>query len=623
MILVWGLIILGLRLLSLIPAVIDDDEAWNAASGAALKHPLEFYQRAVDNHPPGTAWFYFFVQKFSHHLAGPRLARLVLIGLMLLTAWILGEIAHDVSVAPFKKRASIITAFLFFLTCALPSPKNLSVTNEGLMLPLLSIAIGVWIQAIARNRKIKLSEQVVSGFLFAFAVLVKQTAVFFALPILVCMQILISRGLLRWKESLLWIGVAAAYLIIVVQGLGFGDFVYWNITYTAEVLARVRQNIFSQKKDFVVNTVVFAIILWPLLWPPFRKKAMESTYSKILWAWIFAAGAAVALGSGLFFHYYLLLLPPLCVFTGVLWAKSEGLRKHEWRWLGFFYVLSCGIAAIPMIQVFWGNDLFYYEKLAARIQALTRPQDSIFVWGGTASALALSQRNSSLKFVNSRFAAPPYSTPRSQAEFEAEFIATPPELFVDLHERGDNQFRVSTEVYPWLTRELADHYSRVSDPNLPWCEFYLRKASLEKTSPDFASLDFDSLNRRMAEVLKNDPTAVYETLRKNFLQLPEWDSTLRSWLSLETLCKSENCASPEELKLYSDLASAIRPQLDALDRHKSVPDHLSFEDFAGRLKAIYRTHHDAHPYAFEDPLWWASYAVVKMQPAVTGSVTAE
>ena len=85
---------LGVRFLSLIPSIIDDDEAWFSASAAALKHPFEFYQRALDNKPPGTVWFYEWVQGFEQGMQDPHLVRFVFILLMISTSFLKIGRAH-------------------------------------------------------------------------------------------------------------------------------------------------------------------------------------------------------------------------------------------------------------------------------------------------------------------------------------------------------------------------------------------------------------------------------------------------------------------------------------------------------------------------------------------------
>jgi len=618
MIFIWIFLILALRFFTLIPSVIDDDEAFYSASGAALHHPLEFYQRAIDNHPPGTAWFYFFVQKLTQHLsapiADPRLGRAVLIVLLGITAWILGEIASDLSGTSIKKRARFLTAIIFFMASALPSPKNLSVTNEGLMLPLLVIAIGIWLQAVVKNRRIKITEQLISGLLLVFAILVKQTAVFFALPIFICAQILISRKIMRFKESFIWILAALVFLIVVVQGMGAADFIYWNFTYPSEVLLKVRQDLFSSKQDLLVNTAIFAIVLWPLLLAPIRNM-IPRPIAAVLWAWIAAGVMAVLLGSGVFFHYYLLILPPLCIFAGAKFARAVRPSTFRFGWLGIFYTASCVLASIPLVGLFWGNDLFYYERLAAKIRTLTKPSQEIFVWGGNPTALALSQRNSSIKFVNSRFAAPPYVTPKLETEFQNDFLARPPYLFVDLHERGDNLFRLPTRIYPWLAQEVALHYSKVADPSLPWAKLYVRK-----TNPDelkLSPLDFTALNEKLIHVFTLQTQALWSVAQKNALEIRASDQMLKAWMSLETFCQNEVCDSKEALDLYSDLTQAITVRVNSVEKgEKFSIDSYSQQVFAARVTALYQHHHYEAPLALTHPVWWASYAIVKLQPAI-------
>ena len=83
-----------LRILSVFPLVIDDDEAWWSASALALKTPWEFYHKAIDNKPPGTVWFYW----LSGHLlpvgADPRIARAAYVTVTVFAAWLLSLMAR-------------------------------------------------------------------------------------------------------------------------------------------------------------------------------------------------------------------------------------------------------------------------------------------------------------------------------------------------------------------------------------------------------------------------------------------------------------------------------------------------------------------------------------------------
>ena len=67
-----------------------------------------------------------------------------------------------------------------------------------------------------------------------------------------------------------------------------------------------------------------------------------------------------------------------------------------------------------------------------------------------------------------------YATPDLAKIFEREFNESLPNIFVDLHERGDNRFRLPVDTYPWLRRALTSQFQVLNDPSLPWVTFYLR-----------------------------------------------------------------------------------------------------------------------------------------------------
>src|SRR5690349_8787224 len=87
-------LIATLRLFSLFPFIIDDDEAWWSASAHSLgRVPWEIYRRAVDDKPPGITWFYWICERILPDGGDPRLARAAYCLLTIAASGLLGWMA--------------------------------------------------------------------------------------------------------------------------------------------------------------------------------------------------------------------------------------------------------------------------------------------------------------------------------------------------------------------------------------------------------------------------------------------------------------------------------------------------------------------------------------------------
>jgi hypothetical protein len=180
-------------------------------------------------------------------------------------------------------------------------------------------------------------------------------------------------------------------------------------------------------------------------------------------------------------------------------------------------------------------------------------------------------------FPNSRFAAPPYATPESKAAFLAEFSAEKPELVLDLHERGDNQFNVPIAAFPELSMILANEYRSWSDPRLPWVRFLVRSDTPLASRlgplglcPSSTKGGYSQALLHLAEI--GQSVRVDKAFRERFLsEWPLWEISLRASFSEEW-------------------------RLTACENGKPGVSGNSWAE--------------------QGPMWWASLALVELQPVV-------
>jgi len=615
-----------LRCTSLLVPVLDDDEAWFSASARVLRSPFDFYLQAPDNKPPGTTWFFWLFQ------GNPILARAGFLALIVATALFLGWLAGRI--LGKARFFTWPTSLLFLLATAVPAPKLLAVTNEGLMLAPLCVSLGIWLVALQKQRPPRLIWSALSGLSLAGALLIKQTALFFLLPPLFAQGWFLYRKSLTRDVAISFALGLVGPLVIAVYLLHPALVLFWNFTYARSVLLIARESLFDEGKEFFLSILILSLGLAPIIWGSihtFRQKDLFQNVSSqarlFLILWLVSGGLAVAAGWGIFLHYFLLLLPPLCLCAGV----SVG-RKGLGYLIGV-YSMCCLFLLIPYSTALWGTDLFYYSNIATKIQAITQPDDKVFLWGGNAIPLPLSHRNFSTRFVTSRFAAPPYATPELEKTFEQEFTGSFPNVFVDLHERGDNRFRLPVDVYPWLRRALTARYQEVVDPALPWVTLYVRNGHTTgdcTVLPAVSNLRAQSLQRdserlrgKLATVFFSmDTRAIFRLLKwlgtSGDWQAPlQWDLLLRSWLSFQGTFMATD---PLKISLDQSVEELTHffQQLFLSDQPvNEIQWHTMMRDASEKVAAAFKQHGQGLPLALQSRAWWISFATVQLQPVAT------
>lgn len=613
----FALSIFALRILTLIPRVIDVDEAWFAASGAALASPFEFFTKALDNKPPGTVWYFWIVDKVLDAGTDPRFGRACALLGLAVAAWLTSLCV--------ERRKRWLAGAVFLMATALPSPKLLATTTEGLMLPLLCFVL--WMGSRGLGSKRRLSHAALTGLAFGLCLLLKQTAVFFV-PAFAYFLVSAAR-----RRHLSALGVIVACLacvlpvVFTLAKIGSSDFWYWTVVYPADTLSPTRQKLFDQTTELVTHTLVFSLVLWPLIAAlrPARWQSQPAAQRRWLAFWLAGGVATVLVGHGLFYHYYLFLVPPLVV---LYFSAPGGVARMRMgtRWLGAAYAAVCLLAAVPALGTLWGTDLNYYERLGRYIDGIVHPKDKIFVWSGNALALATSGRTFATRFVTARLAAPPYSNPKSESLFKSDFLTEPPALFVDLHERGDGRFNTPVSMLPWLASELAAHYHAFREPALPWATFYIRtdaasRALASKPGLAVSRFDFNSLYKHVYTVL-NEPFdgvswKTYEFTKRcvrRYGQAVALEELFRDWDGLRVLSELTN--EPDEVieKSYLDLRASCMAKPDQPPGSTDAADLSLARRTRQWLERQFAWRETPLPLSLESPTWWASFAMVKLQP---------
>ncbi|HEX7598240.1 MAG TPA: hypothetical protein VF518_08500, partial [Polyangia bacterium] len=198
--------------------------------------------------------------------------------------------------------------------------------------------------------------------------------------------------------------------------------------------------------------------------------------------WLCTSAFAVSAGGRFFGHYFHLVLAPLCLLSGprllALWSTRRHWRAalvllHALPALFFFALASFARPLAVTLDESQPNR----HDVAARMAALTSPDERVFVWGNSPQLYWLARRpmGSRFSFCNYMTGESP-GTPTETGQWNAEANQLPtawkmlfadlesrkPALFVDTAAAGWNGYdKFPVTRYPHLATYLHQHYRPV------------------------------------------------------------------------------------------------------------------------------------------------------------------
>ena len=197
--------------------------------------------------------------------------------------------------------------------------------------------------------------------------------------------------------------------------------------------------------------------------------------------WLVTSAFALAAGGRFFGHYFHLVLAPLCLLAAPVFDRLWDRGKHHRVILGTLCALpACAFFLLASVARPWALALDEteppYDEVATRIDALTGPDDRIFVWGNSPQLYVLARRpmGARFSFCNYLTGESP-GTPTETGEWNADRNQWPaawdmlfadlerrrPTLFVDAAAAGwDGYDKFPVARYPRLRAYLDSHYRR-------------------------------------------------------------------------------------------------------------------------------------------------------------------
>jgi hypothetical protein len=404
--------------------VYNSDEAYLATQAKMLNDGAHLYEDTVDRKPPVVPYLYAGVFRLTG-TDDIRPVRVLMILTNALTALLLAIEAER----RFRhRRAGVIAGLLFLGSVVAFQTKDAQVANfEVFMVPTMVAAVlFAW-----RDRPFA------SGVSLAVSTLTKQTAAITLIPLvwIVWRQRRTRRGS---GVALLAAGMAAP-LALAALAFGVQPFVHWvftsNETYlgVSGVVGFVMGVAFRETAGFVIaHVAVLVLAAWA-----WRRRRDDAD----LWLWLASGVIAVASGFRFFGHYFIQLLPPLCLLAT---RPLVGASKR----------LLAAVAIVMAVSAAWfipsafnaprGKTERTAADLAEYARANTAPGNRILVWGHLPEVYWQSDRPPATRFATTGFltglsggrpaerVGMQYATPEAWDDFEEDLRDHPPVLVFDL-----------------------------------------------------------------------------------------------------------------------------------------------------------------------------------------------
>ncbi len=393
-----------LRLPSLVhPQAIDDEAVYSLVGNAVAEggHP---YLDAVERKPPLLFWTYAAIIRTGGEYNWFFLHAVAL-------AWIVTTMAglYVLGRRLFNPITGLIAAFLYSLFQPWGPFLDLAFNGEVVMnLPI----VWAWAIGLGPSRSKLRLELLIAGALLCAGFLLKQPAAIAAVPLgLYLLSPAYRRGRgLTWRGGIIQAAIltggffgalGGVAIILRRQGL-LRETIYWTLT------NHTVTHIFWQKA--LLHTLAFAgacapLVLGALLSWRSRAEIWRGKEAErfALGALVVASAIGTAAGARFYPHYYIQLVPPLCLLAAPVFERlffsADRIR---------FLFLTPRLVALWLVLTFLGfNASHWYGEWYRRrhtesglyIRNHSHATDRIFVWGQAAPIYLDAQRRPACRYV--------------------------------------------------------------------------------------------------------------------------------------------------------------------------------------------------------------------------------
>jgi len=404
------------------------------------------YRDAFDHKPPLIYAIYaVMVKSFGHSIEAIRWPATIF---SLLTTGVFAGIAVAWLGIPFGLAATLLYAIFSGTPVITGSAAN---SEVFMVLPLL---LALWLFLKTEERK-NLKTFFLIGLLSGIAVMIKQVALF---NFLVFFIFLIRRDNRRWRfdwsaAGWLILGFVVVPMIFIIYFWRVGalldmwcDVVVINRQYLANVPGSCWQKalygfsvvgFIARNENFLIWVLGLSGLAVIVFQQPKRK-------SLLIVAWTLASLVGAA-WSGLFFgHYFIPVIPGLCLLTAYAWRVVQNQKSFWSRSLIWIISLILLLVVIPFQWPFYlkyspeeistcqyGTPSFALSwHVSKYLQAVMKPGDSLLVWSAQPELYFYLNKKSPTRYYN-------YlgwmASPTAKKEVSAAILAARPNYIVWTH----------------------------------------------------------------------------------------------------------------------------------------------------------------------------------------------
>lgn len=432
----WVLLIIATVVVTRLPALVisffGEDEATYSALGARIAEGAVPYAGAVDHKPPGISILYAVVYLVAgrYHLLAVRISLLAAVAA---TSLAIGRIAVVRRGDPGARIAGLVYAVI----STFGAPSDTQAANTELFAALPLALAGLAIAAGGARRLFA------AGALVAIAALLRYQSALVGAAFAVAVLVEGVRGRLPWRAiaarlAALATGFAAvaAAFALAMRALGaLDDYGFWGWGYNFLYMATLTPLEWAHNAAW--GTLVTAVWWIPLFC------IVRRPHGALEVAWLAAAIIGLFPGGRFFLHYYLAVLPPLCLGADALRIRRQALA-------------ATGLAVVASLALGFGwyryehrhaADHRAYRAVARAVVARTSSDERIFVWGDSPEIYHYADRVMSTRFAfcnyhtgrmwGSRYVdadaagTEAFIVPRAMDELLADLEAAPPALIID------------------------------------------------------------------------------------------------------------------------------------------------------------------------------------------------
>lgn len=474
----YALLLLFLSLILRAPSLhytfLDVDESQFAGFAHTLLDGGLPYRDSLDTKPP--LIYLFFAAIFSvfgkYNMAAVHAVTILWSWLTALVLWKIGSSLN-------RERAGRWAALFFVVFSTTYLPKFISTSITAVMALPLALSVLFWVQSERKFFKF------LSGIMTALAFLLKyqggiQLVVFFVwgwLEVFRKKQTF-RRGAADYLIYLAGFFIPVALTILWLNHLGvWSDFVEWSFKGSKHYLAAGNATI-PFFKNLVLRGGLFVLstlLLWVLVIRAFRKEAVFG----LIPVWFLLSLVPVMTGGRFYGHYFIQMLPPLCLLAGFGMDGVDLKRWTKWTAAGLavpaIVFLALRVDFERTDRLFPDDSLFEQQRIGTWIKNHSEPQETLLVWGYATAIYFHAERKATSRFLwmdlltgkvpgsqkanDPAFDTSAFVRPEAWAAFWEDMKKNPPTYFVDTSPCNiHNYAKYPITAYSDLVRFVGENY---------------------------------------------------------------------------------------------------------------------------------------------------------------------